>query len=71
MKINIVDMLLVIERQKQIDVKHRGAQPLLALGCFYSLRRDDTEYCETCRSYETCVSYLRFFEIRKPVFRKK
>lgn len=64
MKINVAELLVILERQKRLSSDEKGVQPELSLGCFYGLDRGDTEYCERCRHYEgTCKSYLVFFQI--------
>lgn len=70
MRVNREKIGKVLDLQGKLDMNQRGAQPALALGCFYSLGTDRTEtICEQCRHYEgTCERYLAGFEINENPF---
>lgn len=72
MRINRDKIKEILEGLWRRDAETRGAQPELALGCFYSLNVGETKsICEKCPNYDyTCRHYLGGFEINDNPFEK-
>ena len=60
---------IILEQGKRSDLQ-RGYQPKMIYGCFLSRVREDTEFCERCRRYNYCKSYLKAVELREVLFRR-
>jgi hypothetical protein len=61
MRINREKILGLLNELKKRGEEERGMQPLMSLGCFYDLKRDNDEHCKKCPDYETCRLYLKSF----------
>jgi hypothetical protein len=69
-KIDLDKIRETLNELKNRDETQKGMQPEMILGCFMSLHRRDTSYCQECRLYEGCIRTLAFYEIKKPLFKK-
>lgn len=65
MKIDISEVRDVLEEQEKRDEREKGMQPELSLGCFSGLGREDDDYCQKCRHYQTCKLYLETFRVKE------
>ena len=66
MEIDRIAIGEVLERARERTDDESGAQPRLALGCFYDLDTNQTDHCEQCSHYQTtCKFYIDGFKIEK------
>jgi hypothetical protein len=76
MRLNLNKIDKILEEQKRLSSEHRGDSALTVYGCFSDLLKDNKKvdrtevYCEKCRCWEHCKSYLSAVEIRINPFDK-
>ena len=68
--VNLSEINRILEENRNRDDFHRGGQPELVLGCFTSLKTDNTEYCIMCKFWEKCRLYLEGFKVEENLFMK-
>jgi hypothetical protein len=55
-------IVMDLEARREED---RGNQPLLVYNCFLGRSVEDTRFCESCRCYHYCKSYLAAVRVKE------